>query len=146
MKVITRILLSLVVALMLCIGTVPAKAGTPKRVMINVTTDDVNRAAMAISFAHAMMKNEGLEGTLFFSVTGVHLVDKDKPSPIYPTGSSIADMLNAFMKDGGMVIACPMCMKNVGGMTNASLMDGVKAQKGMGVKAAVAPDTLVMTY
>lgn len=143
----SRPVISALLALcLLAMAAFPAMAGAPKRIMINVTTDDVNRAAMAISFAHNAMQSQNMEGTLFFSVTGVHLVDKTKPSPIYPTGKSIARMLQAFMADGGTVIACPMCMKNVGGMTKADLMDGVVSGKGMGVAAAVAPDTLVMTY
>jgi len=123
-----------------------ATAGTAKNITTMVATDDVNRAAMAISFTHAAMKNKGMNATLFFNVYGVHLVDKSKPSPTYPTGKTIVQMLEAFMKDGGKVLACPMCMKNVGGMTNADLIDGVAAQKGGGLNAVTDPDTLVLNY
>lgn len=137
--------LACVVALVAVLA-VPAFAGTPKRVFTNVTTDDVNRAAMAIKFTHAAMKKKGLQATLFFNVSGVHLVNKNVPSPVYPTGDSIRTMLAAFIADGGTVIACPMCMKNVGGMTNSDLLDGVSAKPGMGLDAATTPDTLVLSY
>lgn len=123
-----------------------ALAGTPKRVVTMIASEDVNRAAMAIKFTHAAMKEKGMQATLFFNVYGVNLVHKNKPSPIYPTGESIKSMLEAFMKDGGTVLACPMCMMHVGGMTNADLMQGVVAQKGGGMNAVTDADTLVLNY
>ncbi|MCK9239352.1 DsrE family protein [Desulfocurvus sp.] len=134
---------ALLLALLLAL---PARAGAPARVMTSVTTADVNRAAMAIQFTHAAMKSKGLPATLFFNVDGVRLVHRGVPSPVYPSGQSIRDMLAAFMRDGGTVLACPMCMKHVGGMTEADLMDGVAARAGAGLDAALAPDTLVLTY
>jgi len=134
---------ALLLALLLAL---PARAGAPARVMTSVTTADVNRAAMAIQFTHAAMKSKGLPATLFFNVDGVRLVHRGVPSPVYPSGQSIRDMLAAFMHDGGTVLACPMCMKHVGGMTEADLMDGVAARAGAGLDAALAPDTLVLTY
>lgn len=115
-------------------------------VFTNVTTADVNKAAMAIKFTHNIMKKKGLKATLFFNVYGVALIDKTKPSPIYPTGESIADLLQKFMDDGGKVIGCPMCMKNVGGMTNDDLLPGVQSSPGLGVEAAARPNTLVLSY
>ncbi len=135
----SALLLTLLLAL-------PALAGPPARIMTSVTTDDVNRAAMAIQFTHAAMKSKGLPATLFFNVDGVRLVHKGIPSPVYPSGQSIREMIAAFMHDGGTVLACPMCMKHVGGMTEADLMDGVAARAGAGVDAATQPDTLVLTY
>ena len=123
-----------------------AFAGMNTRVVTNVTTNDVNRAAMAIAFTRAMMTTKGMEATLFFNVYGVELVNKTRPSPIYPTGQNIAQMLAEFMKDGGTVLACPMCMKHVGGMTNADLLPGVTSAKGAGLEAATRPDTLVLSY
>jgi len=124
----------------------PVLAGEPQRVMTSITTADVNRAAMAIQFTHAAMKSKGVPATLFFNVDGVRLVNRGIPSPVYPTGQSIREMLEAFMHDGGTVLACPMCMKHVAGMTDADLMDGVASKAGAGVDAAMAPDTLVLTY
>lgn len=124
----------------------PAAAGAPERVVANITTDDVNRAAMAVKFTHAAMKQKGLQATLFFNLYGVRLVNRHVPSPIYPTGDSIHQLLASFMADGGKVLACPMCMKNVGGMTNADLLQGVEAAPGEGLDAVTAEDTLVLSY
>lgn len=138
--------ITIISALLLPLLATSSFAGPPKRIVTMVATDDVNRAAMAIKFTHAAMMNKGLEATVFFNVYGVHLVDKNAPSPVYPTGESVDAMLKAFMKDGGKVLACPMCMKNIGGMTNADLLDGVAAKKGGGLNAVTEPDTLVLNY
>lgn len=140
------ILSSILAVLLVTSVSAPAFAEENKQVVANVTTNDVNRAAMAIKFTHSIMKKKGMEATLFFNVYGVELVNKGKISPIYPTGQSIADMLQEFMKDGGKVVACPMCMKNVGGMTNADLLAGVSAKPGMGMDAITQPNTLVLSY
>ncbi len=133
-------------ALLVLTLTVPALCGTPQRVFTNISTDDVNRAAMAIKFTHAAMKAKDVRATLFFNVSGVRLVNKGVPSPVYPTGESIRQMLEAFMADGGTVLACPMCMKNVGGMTPQDLLPGVESKAGAGMEAAMAPDTVVLSY
>lgn len=123
--------------------TETAKSG---RVFTSITTDDVNRAAMAVKFTHAVMKTKGMEATLFFNVYAVNLVRRDRPSPVYPSGQSLAQMIQAFMADGGRVMACPMCMKNIGGMTNSDLMKGVAAKEGGGVDAVTMPNTMVLSY
>ncbi|MDC0336538.1 DsrE family protein [Pseudodesulfovibrio sp.] len=123
-----------------------AFAGMNKQVAANITTSDVNKAAMAIKFTHNIMKTKGMKATLFFNVYGVELVNKNKISPIYPTGQNISQMIAEFIKDGGTVLACPMCMKNVGGMTNADLLPGVTAQQGAGLEAITQPETLVLSY
>lgn len=117
-----------------------------KQVVTSVTTDDVNRAAMAIQFTRSIMKEKNCRGVLFFNVYGVNLVNSKIASPTYDNGESIATMLADFMKDGGQVLACPMCMQHVGKMTNADLLQGVAAAKGAGVKAVSTPDTLVLSY
>jgi len=140
-----RILSALLIICVLSIATA-SYAVDYANVFTNVTTADVNKAAMAIKFTHSIMKDKGLKATLFFNVYGVALIDKTRPSPIYPSGDSIAKLLQEFMADGGVVIGCPMCMKNVGGMTNADLMPGVQSAPGMGVEVATRPDTLVLSY
>jgi len=142
-KKISMCVLSAIVVLAL---SAMAFAATPSRVFTNVTTNDVNKAAMAIKFTHGIMKAKGMSATIFFNVYGVELVDKNRPSPVYPTGQSVSQMLAEFIKDGGTVLACPMCMKNVGGMTNDDLLQGVSSREGAGLAAITQPDTLVLSY
>jgi len=53
-------------------------------------------------------------------------------------------MLQEFMKAGGQVIICKMCMKNIGGIKEAEVIDGVKF--GGILETLFADDTTVLTY
>lgn len=141
-----KTILAAMVLLLLPTLAPTALAENPERMVTSVTTSDVNRAAMAIKFTHGAMKKQGVAATLFFNVDGVRLVNKNIPSPKYASGESIQSMLMAFMQDGGRVLACPMCMKNVGGMTNADLIAGVQSKPGAGQQAMFEDDTLVLSY
>ncbi|BBD06956.1 DsrE family protein [Desulfovibrio ferrophilus] len=144
---IPRTIIALVMALILAFAITPtALAASPKRMVASVTTADLNRAAMAIKFTHSAMKQQNVTATLFFNVDGVRLVNKNIPSPTYPNGETIHSMIAKFIEDGGAVLACPMCMKNVGGMTTVDLLPGVQSQPGAGQKAMFAEDTLVLSY
>jgi predicted peroxiredoxin len=92
---------------------------------VNLTSDELNRAAMAISFATRVRVEKQIAVTIFLNVEGVRLVDPRVPAQTYATGQTPQEMLAAFLEAGGTVIACPMCMKNVGGLTADDLMDGV---------------------
>lgn len=142
-----NILLATLVVMALLLGSAATvMAESQRHVFANITTDDTNRAAMAIQFTRAIMKSKGMQATLFFNTYGVELVHAGKPSPRYADGQTIADMLRQFMDEGGTVLACPMCMKHVSGMTTADLLPGVAAREGGGVEAVTRPDTLVLSY
>jgi len=92
---------------------------------VNLTSNEMNRAAMAISFSTRILTQKKMPVSIFLNVDGVRLVNKNIPGSTHVNGKTLQEMLEAFMAAGGKVIACPMCMKNVGGMTQKDLMDGV---------------------
>ncbi len=92
---------------------------------VNLTSNEMNRAAMAISFSTRVCTQKKIPVTIFLNVDGVRLVNRHIPGSTHVSGKSLQEMLADFMAAGGKVIACPMCMKNVGGMTKADLVDGV---------------------
>lgn len=92
---------------------------------VNITTDDLNRSAMAISFATRVLNQTDKPVTLFFNVEGVRLLDTTIPEQTYSNGLTPRDMIQTFMDDGGVVLICPMCLKNVGGMEEDEIMEGV---------------------
>lgn len=98
---------------------------TGKSLFVNLTSNEMNRAAMAINFSSRVRTQKKIPVTIFLNVDGVRLVNRNIPDSIHVSGKSLKEMLSDFMAAGGHVIACPMCMKNVGGMTKADLMDGV---------------------
>lgn len=99
--------------------------GAEESLFINLTSDDLNRAAMAVNFANSVLTTRGIPVTIFLNVEGVHLADTTIPQHTHVTGETIQTKLRNFMANGGTVLICPFCMQNVGGMTQADLLEGV---------------------
>lgn len=92
---------------------------------VNLTTDDIDRAAMAIGFATKVLKQTDKPVTIFINTQGVRLVDKNIPQNIHKSGVTIHEMLETFMDEGGVALVCPVCMVNVGGLAEEEILDGV---------------------
>jgi predicted peroxiredoxin len=102
-----------------------AIASSDESLFVNLSTDELDRAAMAVNFSHKILKGKEIPVTIFLNVEGVRLVDKNIPQNIHVSGESVQDKLVSFMADGGTVLICPFCMNNVGGMTQEGVIDGV---------------------
>ena len=114
---------------------------------VNLTSDDLDRAAMAINFSTRVRQQKNIPVTLFLNVQGVRIADKRLPQKIHPNGKSLKQMLFIFMESGGKVIVCPMCMKNVGGMTKENLVAGVAVGSADNTWPAMfAEDATVLSY
>ncbi len=115
---------------------------------INLTSDELNRAAMAISFATKTRQDMGKPVTIFLNVEGVRLAHKDAAQEPYGMDSkTIHEMLQAFMDAGGTVLVCPMCMMNVAGMTADDLVPGTMVSSPDLMRAALfAEGVTVMSY
>ncbi|GAA0426590.1 hypothetical protein GCM10009133_38950 [Cocleimonas flava] len=118
-----------------------------KKLFVNITSDDINKAAMAIGFSMKVRMEKKIPVTIFLNVEGVRIADKNIPEHKHSTGKSLKGMLADFMQAGGKVIVCPMCMKNVGGLSKEDLIDGVVVG-GSDVTwpALFADDTVVLSY
>jgi predicted peroxiredoxin len=101
-------------------------ADSGQKLFVNLSSDELNRAAMAIGFSTKVLEQKKIPVTLFLNVEGVRIADKNIPGNKHVSGKSLKEMLTAFIAAGGRVIACPMCMKNVGGLTKADLIPGVE--------------------
>ncbi|MFD0978718.1 DsrE family protein [Tropicimonas aquimaris] len=106
-----------------------AEDGKPG-LLVNLTTDDTWAAAKAIMFAHEKALKNGHEPVaIWLNVRAVYLADKKRPSNVpglmADDGTSIQDMLTAFMADGGKVIMCSACSQ-AAGLTQADYIDGVE--------------------
>lgn len=122
-------------------------AGGNKSLFVSLTSNDVNRAAMAVQFATRVKKEQQIPATLFLNVDGVKLADTTIPSPMHVSGKSISTMLENFMAAGGKVIVCPMCMKNVGGISKPDLIKGaVIGGSDITMPALFADGTTVLSY
>lgn len=139
-KIISLILLSF-----LCFGINSAVfADDDKKLFVNLISDDLDRAAMAVGISSMVISTGKISVTIFLSAQGVRWVDKTIPQNTYVTGKTIPEMLQEFMKAGGQVIICKMCMKNIGGIKEADVIDGVKFS-GI-LDTLFADNTTVLTY
>ena len=121
-----------------------ALADDDKKLFVNLNSDDLDRAAMAVSISNKVLSAEKIPVTIFLSAQGVRWADKTIPQNTYVNGKTIPEMLQGFMKAGGQVIICKMCMKNIGGIKEADVIDGVKFSGAL--DALFADDTTTLTY
>jgi predicted peroxiredoxin len=92
---------------------------------VNLSTDEINHAGMAVSFATKVLQNTEKPVTIFLNVDGVRLADTSIPQNTHKSGKTLDQMLTNFMAEGGVVLICPFCMKNVGGIAEDQLLEGV---------------------
>lgn len=108
----------------------PASAQESKGgLFVNLTTDDTWAATKAIMFAHQkVLKNGYSPVAIWLNVRAVYLADKKRASHVHGLmrgkNLSVQEMLQAFIKDGGTVIACGACSK-AAGLTEADFIEGV---------------------
>jgi len=97
---------------------------------INLTTDDTWAATKAIMFAHQKVLKSGHKPVaIWLNVRAIYLADKKRASHVHglmkDKGQSVQDMLDAFVKDGGIVIACSACSQ-AAGLKQDDFIDGVQ--------------------
>jgi len=124
-------------------ATVWSEEGEQK-FFVSLTTDDLDRAAMAVSIASKVVSTRKIPVTIFLSAQGVRWADKNIPQNKYVTGKAIPEMLQDFMKFGGQVVICKMCMQNVGGIKEDEVINGVKFKGAL--SALFADNTTVLSY
>ena len=133
--------LLLVLALMVSSIATPALAGDADPLFVNMTTDDAHRANMAITFGKAQMER-GHPLTIFLNDKGVHVGDKTNAAKYEEQQKKLDEILSK----GGVVIACPMCMKHYG-VKESDLLPGVQVGKPELTGAALFKDgTQTLTW
>jgi predicted peroxiredoxin len=139
----------LLVLLALLVIAVPlfGQGKVKKSLFVNLTTDEVSRATMAITIAHRVLSEKKIPVTIWLNVDGVRLVDQKTIQNMYGDARTPLDKLQAFMFDGGKVLICPMCMRNVGGMEKSELPKGVElSEMDIFWTTLFADDVRVLSY
>jgi sulfur relay (sulfurtransferase) complex TusBCD TusD component (DsrE family) len=125
------VFLAIVLTLLLSGLSVNLSAAEEKGgLFVNLTTDDTWAAAKAVLFAHERVLKRGYKPVvIWLNVRAIYLADKKRPSHVHglmkEEGRSIQDMLQAFVKDGGLVIACAACSQ-AAGLTEEDFIEGVQ--------------------
>lgn len=125
MSVLRKYGLGLIIGICLSIGTAWSEQGD-QSLFINLSSDQIDRAAMAINFGTRVREQKEIPVTIFLNVSGVRIADNNIPEHQHATGKSLKQMLTTFMASGGQVLVCPMCMQNVGGLESNDLLEGVQ--------------------
>lgn len=115
---------------MLALPTLSSAEESKGGLFVNLTTDDTWAAAKAISFAHQKVLKAGYKPVaIWLNIRGIYLADKKRSSHVHglmrEKDLSVKDLLTAFMKDGGIVIACGACSK-AAGLTEPDFIEGVQ--------------------
>jgi len=126
------------------INSIGLSADTGQKLFVSLTTDDLDRAAMAVGISTKVLSTKKIPVTIFLSAQGVRWADKNIPQNRYVNGKTIPEMLHAFIKSGGQVIICKMCMKNVGGLKQEEVIEGIKFSGA--IPALFADNTRVLSY
>ncbi len=128
-------------------ATPPSPEDLKGGLFVNLSTDDMDTAAMAIGFATKVMANTGKPATIFLNVYGARLADINIPQNVHVSGNTLQEMLGMFMDAGGTVLLCPVCMKNVAGLNEDEMLPGLIIGKPEYVYAAMfAEDVTVLSY
>ncbi|MEC4682266.1 MAG: DsrE family protein [Nitrospirota bacterium] len=102
MKILTALVLSIVLSVSALSAT--AFAGDKDPLFVNLTTNDTDRAIMALTFSRHQL-DMGYPVTIFLNDYGVFLASK-KYSRRY---SHEQKMIRDFVAGGGVVLMCDMC-------------------------------------
>jgi sulfur relay (sulfurtransferase) complex TusBCD TusD component (DsrE family) len=116
-------LLNLVAPLLVISATavgLPAFAGDKDPLFVNMTADQLHRTNMAIQFSKSQFER-GHPVTIFLNDKGVLVGSKANAGTYKEQQAGLAEII----KKGGVVIACPMCMKQYG-IKESDLLDGIK--------------------
>jgi predicted peroxiredoxin len=131
----------------LLVSLVSVSHAADASLFVNLTSDELNRAAMAIGLATQVRTQAEIPVALFLNVEGVNLADRSRPQHVHANGQTIEAMLQAFMTAGGKVVVCPMCMEHVGGMTADDVIAGaVLGGSDHGTPELLADGVRVLSY
>lgn len=132
--------------LLLCSTAVTGATGD-KSLFVNLTSDETDRAVMAIALATRVQTEGQHPVTIFLNVDAVKLAHTAMPQIKHSNGRTAQEMLSTFMNGGGRVIICPMCMDNLGGFTGKDLLEGVElGGPTITIPAMMSGDTTVLSY
>ncbi len=97
-----------------------ALAGANDPLFVSLTTNDVHRARMALTFSKHHSEN-GHPLSVFLSDKGVYIGVKSGAAEF----SDHQKLIQEVIAKGGQVIMCPSCLKHFG-FTEADLIPGIK--------------------
>ena len=106
----------------------------------NISSDGIHKAQMATKMSF-MFQKDGHPVTIFLNDKAVMIAAKT-----HKEFSKSQDNLRKFLKRGGKILVCPMCLKHYG-VDPKDLIDGAKIANHQAVEAALfAPNTKAISW
>jgi predicted peroxiredoxin len=69
-------------------------ADSNQKLFVNLTSDEINRATMAIAFSTKVLTQKKIPVTIYLTVEGVRIADKNIPEHRHANGKSLKEMLS----------------------------------------------------
>jgi sulfur relay (sulfurtransferase) complex TusBCD TusD component (DsrE family) len=107
---------------MVIMGSMVAQgfAGSNDPLFVNLTSDDLQRASMAITFGKNQLER-GHALTIFLNDRGVFVGSKTQAAKFAAQHKALSEIIGK----GATVIVCPMCMQHYG-LKESDLIPGLK--------------------
>lgn len=138
---------NLSLALLLVLVAAPVQAEASERLLLNVTTDSLERGAMALAFAQAALRERNAEVVVYLNVDGVRLASETAARRTFVDNQSLQQMLRDFMKYGGRVLVCKLCLEMVADLNDNKLLKGIEVVEPQTVMTLLfRPNVAVLTY
>lgn len=117
-----------------------------QRLFLNLTTDEMVKAAMGLSMANNVLDRGG-QVTVFCNVRAVRLVSKAIPQNIHAlSNETLQQKILSIIAKGGEVRVCQMCMKQFGVKTTDLIPGVLLSNPDFSSDAVTDPDTNVVVY
>lgn len=102
---------------------------------------------MALAFAQAALRERDAEVVVYLNVDGVRLANETAARRTFGDNQSLQQMLRDFMKYGGRVLACKLCLERVAGLNDSKLLKGIEVVEPQAVMTLLfRPNVAVLTY
>ena len=139
---IKQLLMVVVLGFTIMAGTASAET---KGVFIDLSSPDIFKIHRAFAVGTMLQKMEKVPVTVYISLAVTPYAKKDYPVADLLTlrGQSVHQHMEDFMKTGGKIMVCSMCLGGHG-MTKADLLPGMTT--GMPHKLMVAEDVKLLSY
>lgn len=142
MKTVKQLLMVVVLGLTFATGSASAET---KGVFIDLSSADIFKVHRAFAVGTMLRNMHKVPVTVYISLGVTQYVDKDYPvaQMLSLRGQNVHQHMEDFMKAGGDIMVCAMCLAGHG-LTEADLLPGITA--GMPGKLIMADDVKLLAY
>ncbi len=127
MKISKQLLAVCLLGFMLMSGSAFAESDQSNELLIELSSAQISKVRRAFNVGTKMRQMQEIPVTINMSLGSVQYASKNFPKAqmVKVRDQSTSDLIQGFIKAGGVVYVCPMCLQGHG-MAEADLLSGVK--------------------